>query len=223
MNIYNRHLGSSKLHFFVGQPEKKTRIEICREGNHYYRVELGKKLHIGDIIETVSYLYRYNAEVAVKKGNKYKPRVFFFNRETALEAMREGYSTISLGLNAVLSDDIGYTHITSSDGKTFKDSDIPTGSYCLAFNELRLEKTFNQVKAEKLFEQAAEKGHARTETRQPSKPNYGKNDMVPEKNRPLKGKVKDDPKNWKFWVGSGIGVALTVVAAAVMKYLRSAG
>ena len=47
--------------------------------------------------------------------------------------------------------------------------------------------------------------------------------MVPEKNRPLKGKVKDDPKNWKFWVGSGIGVALTVVAAAVMKYLRSAG
>ena len=90
-------MGSSKIKFFVGEPEKRTVIQIQREGCRFYRMELDKLLPIGDIFETIRFLYRYNAELAVEKGNRLKPRAFFFNRETAMEALKEGFPVLLSG------------------------------------------------------------------------------------------------------------------------------
>lgn len=207
MNLYTKHMGSFKIKFFVGEPDKRTVIQIQREGCRFYRMELDKLLPIGDIFETIQFLYRYNAELAVEKGNKLKPRAFFFNRETAMEALKEGFPVLLSGGNTVISYDNGYTHLTSSDGSVL--SDLPAGIYCLAFTQKRLSKTFNEVKAEKLFNKVSEEFTVKKRTGNSEKTN-------------LQKEAEHDSHNWKYLVGGGIGATLTIVIGSVIRHFRSA-
>ena len=208
MNLYTKHMGSSKIKFFVGEPEKRTVIQIQREGCRFYRMELDKLLPIGDIFETIRFLYRYNAELAVEKGNRLKPRAFFFNRETAMEALKEGFPVLLSGGDTVISYDSGYNHLTSSDGSVL--GDLPAGIYCLAFTQKRLSKTFKEVKAEKLSN-----NKVREEFMNEKRTGNGE---TPD----LQKDTEHDSHNWKYLVGGGIGAALTLVVGSVIRHFRSA-
>ena len=207
MTLYTKHMGSSKIKFFVGEPDKRTVIQIQREGCRFYRMELNKLLPIGDIFETIRFLYRYNAELAVKKGNRLKPRAFFFNREKAIEALKEGFPILLSGGNTVISYDSRYNHLTSSDGSVL--GDLPAGMYCLAFTQKRLPKTFKDVKAEKLFNKVSEEFMAESSSGNGKTPDLQKD-------------TEHDSHNWKYWVGGGIGAALTLVVGSVIRHFRSA-
>ena len=204
------------MYFWVGTPGKKKIMEVIRDNNLYYRVEEEEKLvPLGDMLQTVRLLAQSNGEVAVKKGNHYKNRPMFFNREAALSMMRDGFAVVSLDMGTSLVYDKAYTRIISSNGQNVEEDTLPPGQYCLALNEDRLKMTLKEVKAEKLA--AAKKA-----SEQPKKVEK----TAPEINKPPKQcpatLVKQDSQNWKFWTGAGVGAIVGVVISAVYRHFRTA-
>lgn len=156
MNKLKQLVGSTKFHVFLGNPAESQPIEIRKDGNMYYRIELGKKFKIGGFYGMVQLLHRYDARLAAVKGNRFKAYQFFFSKKDAINMLKEGYSVISLEMLSTLSFDESYNQIVSSNGKIYEIESIPPGSYAIALNEPRLPKTFKQVKAERLFAKALE-------------------------------------------------------------------
>lgn len=149
MNKLKKLIGSTKFYVFLGNPAETSPIEIQLDGNTFYRIELGKKYRIGRFYEMVQFLYKYDAKLASKKGNRFRPYQFFFPKKEALNLLKEGYSVASVESAMTLSYTEDYTNIVSSDGKIFGEGSLPCGLYCIAINEPRLNRTYNEVKAQK--------------------------------------------------------------------------
>ena len=225
MNKLKKIIGSTKFHVYLGNPAENTPIEIRIDGNTFYRVELGKKVKIGGVYETVELLHRYDARLAVKKGNRFKAYQFFFSKKDALNLLKEGYSVISVETLSTLSFDDEYTHIISSDGKSFEEGSLPCGSYCMAINEPKLPKTHKEVMAEKLFEEQRlklEKERTESEARKGAARKLS--DKIEERNRKeaaknqlKRGKNERTPQQEPE--GNGFNLPLKVAGFAAVFFL----
>ena len=148
MNKLKNLVGKNKFHVYLRCPAKSQPIEIRNDGNTYYRIELGKEYPVGGIYDLIKLLFKFDARLAAKKGNRFRAYQFFFSRNDALSLLREGYSVISVETLSTLSFDEKYTHIISSDGKSFEKGSLPCGFYSIAFNEPKQANTYNKVEAE---------------------------------------------------------------------------
>lgn len=147
MNKLKNLIGKTKFHVYLSPGTQP--IEINIDGNTYYRIELGKKFKIGGFYEMVQFLYKYDAKLAYKKGNRFRPYQFFFPKKEALNLLKEGLSVASVEYAVTLSYTDDFTNIVSSDGKMFGEGSLPCGLYCIALNEQRLSSTYNEVMAQK--------------------------------------------------------------------------
>ena len=166
-------VGATKFQVYLGNPAESQPIEIQIDGNTFYRIELGKRLKIGDFKEAIRLLYKCDAKLAYMKGNRFRPYQLFFSRNEALKLMREGYPALSMETMSILVFDDQYTRVISSDGIFYEEGSLPCGRYCLALNEQRLSRTYDEVQAikdkemkaeqKKLAEEAKEKRQMETE------------------------------------------------------------
>lgn len=227
MNKLKKLVGSTKFHVYLGNPAKSQPIEIQQDGNTYYRIELNEKFRVGSIYDLVKLLQKFDAQLAVKKGNRFKPYQLLVDKNVALMLLKDGFSIISVENLSTLSFDEEYRHIVASNNKTYDIGSIPSGLYCIAFNEPRLSRTFAQVKVEqeriekvkrdeerrRMYEEkiaeATENDKRKDEVdrTQLEKDNMNHLSVIQNDSQP-----KEKYSNWKKlgWIGLGVAVTMAV-------------
>ena len=135
-------------------------ITIIREEQWFYQLEQdNKKKPLGNLVSTCKYLYSCQAEWLTKEARRKR---MFYNRETAVQMLREGYTVVHIESANRISYTEDYLRLVCSSSVVLE-NDVPPGNYCIDFTESKLAKTYNEVKAEQLFAkvQEEEKSEAR--------------------------------------------------------------
>lgn len=137
---------STKYEFLVvGASEP---ITIIREEQWFYQLEQdGQKKPLGNLVSTCQYLYRCRAEWITKEARRKR---MFYNRETAVQMLRDGYTVVHVESGNRISYTEDYSRIVCSSSIVLE-NDVPPGNFCIDFTESKLAKTYNELKVEKLF------------------------------------------------------------------------
>ncbi len=142
---------STKYEFLVvGASEP---ITIIREEQWFYQLEQdGQKKPLGNLVSTCQYLYRCRAEWITKEARRKR---MFYNRETAVQMLRDGYTVVHVESGNRISYTEDYSRIVCSSSIVLE-NDVPPGNFCIDFTESKLAKTYNDLKVEKLFAKVVE-------------------------------------------------------------------
>lgn len=184
--------GAQKFEFYVGTQNPLT---VIRKEQWFYQLEQDNQLKpLGGLISLLQYLHRCQAEWLTKEARRKR---MFYNRETAVQMLREGYTVAHLESGNRLSYTEDYSRIVCSSSIVLE-NDVPPGNYCIDFTESKLAKTYNEVKAEQLFAkvQEEEKSEARRETARKLFERIEKQKKIEERNRreAAKNQLKRDKK-----------------------------
>lgn len=142
---------STKYKFLVvGASEP---ITIIREEQWFYQLEQdNQKKPLGNLVSTCQYLYRCQAQWLTKDSRRKR---MFYNRETAVTMLREGYTVVHIESGNRISYTEDYSRIVCSSSIVLE-NDVPPGNFCIDFTESKLAKTYNEVKTERLFAKVQE-------------------------------------------------------------------
>ena len=130
-------------------------IKVEQDGIIYYLLHPnGDREEIGELMELLKRLRRWNAKWLTRKssGSSPKERRIFIDRNEAIRVLEKGYTVVALEMGTKISPLEDYSGYLSSNGEVYPANELPACMYCVDWSQdpIKSRAEFEKNEAKKI-------------------------------------------------------------------------